>query len=230
VSWTLPTSYDTLLVNATDNTVTIPLLANQYFDLDSNTVCNSITLQPYTSRILIKGTNLCSSLPVTYLSFSGRKDNETNVLSWSTSSETNNVGFEIQRSDDGNSFEKIAFVQGRMNSNIISNYSFVDYRPYYKISYYRLKQLDYEGKFSFSNIVSIENENATGLHFYPNPFSDVLYCDVDRELPYIIYDITGLIIKSGILQSHNKINTKDMKQGIYFLKVENQIYKVIKAF
>ena len=112
--------------------------------------------------------------PVELSSFSGRVDNNEVYLQWKTETEVNNYGFEIQRSIDNISWNKIGFVQGHGNSNSPKDYSFVDKSlPDGKI-YYRLKQEDLDGKFEYSKVINVNYKGSKDVVLYqnyPNPFN-----------------------------------------------------------
>jgi hypothetical protein len=97
------------------------------------------------------------SLPIELLSFRGTTDNVKNYLYWKTASEINNDYFTLERSFDGIYFEPLTRVEGVGNSTQLINYSYIDDNPENIINYYRLKQTDYNGNSSYSNIISINN-------------------------------------------------------------------------
>ena len=90
------------------------------------------------------------------------------ILNWTTASELNNDYFTIERSKDAVEFQPIKFVEGAGNSNSILNYEIIDVNPFLGTSYYRLKQTDFNGKYSFSNIVSV---NAGSDNVFDKPFN-----------------------------------------------------------
>lgn len=101
---------------------------------------------------------ICSVLPIELVSFNGiKKTCNQNVLSWSTATEHNNDHFDIERSLDAITFEKIKEIKGNGNSSQMLKYDYIDLKPSTGINYYRLKQVDYNGKFEFSSIIGIDN-------------------------------------------------------------------------
>ncbi len=112
--------------------------------------------------------------PVELTSFSFDIGNGNILLHWVTASETNNYGFEIQKSEDGNTFKKVGFIEGKGTTAEFSNYSFTDSPANGKVLYYRLKQIDFDGKAELSDIltVNISGEKSFRLsQNYPNPFN-----------------------------------------------------------
>lgn len=111
-------------------------------------------------------------LPVELTHFSAKPKGNIAHLTWQTATETNNEGFEIQRSPDGQNWEKIGFVEGAGNSQQEQSYAFEDPRPYQGRSYYRLKQIDFDGAFEYSDIESLRMVSDLGdshLTVFPNP-------------------------------------------------------------
>lgn len=111
-----------------------------------------------------------SPLPVQLVQFTALPKNDEVELNWSTANEKNNSYFTLERSKDGENFESFATIKGAGNSSSLIHYSNTDLDPYAGISYYRLKQTDYDGKSTYSEIVDV-NMRKTGkeLLLYPNP-------------------------------------------------------------
>lgn len=114
--------------------------------------------------------SLMSPLPIELLSFQGRSTQSRIVLDWSTASEENFDYFSIERSQDARSFEAIGTVSGVGNSETIINYSFDDTNPLAGRSYYRLKAVDLDGTFEYSQIILVDFSGfANAFAMYPNP-------------------------------------------------------------
>lgn len=105
-----------------------------------------------------KGEEL-AALPVELTSFTGAVTGNTTELYWQTESEVNNSHFEIQRSSDGIVWETIGVVEGMGDSNVKNAYNFVDNSNYYTRTFYRLKQVDYDGEFEYTNVIAFNSEN-----------------------------------------------------------------------
>lgn len=115
-------------------------------------------------------------LPVELNSFTGKTTAKGIALNWTTATEVNNYGFDVERKSAGNDWEKIAFISGNGNSNSPKSYSYIDSYAELKskVNFYRLKQIDSDGKFSYSQEISIKAEmapNSLKLNSYPNPFN-----------------------------------------------------------
>jgi hypothetical protein len=100
-------------------------------------------------------------LPVEFTTFTGVSDGDVNRLTWTTASETNCDNFEIEHSPDGIQFENIGTEQGSGNSTTTITYTFDDENPFTGATYYRLKQMDFDGSYEYSNIISVSNMNYT---------------------------------------------------------------------
>ena len=97
-------------------------------------------------------------------------------MNWVTQSEINNYGFEIEKSPDGNHFTKTGFVDGAGNANSVHEYEFKDFNMHSTVLYYRLKQIDFNGAFDYSEIIKITRKNEhLPLLIYPNP-ANMSFC------------------------------------------------------
>jgi len=119
-------------------------------------------------NLVVTGTPI--SLPVELIYFEHIKDDTNVVFNWMTGSEINNHCFIIERSPDGIIFEPIDTIIGNGNTTSESYYTYVDYSPIDGVSYYRLKQIDYDGQFEYSmtKIVDIEKDSVV-VKIFPNP-------------------------------------------------------------
>lgn len=118
-------------------------------------------------------------LPVELVDFTATLVETKNevALQWTTQSETNNLGFELERSDDARNWSTIGFVNGQGTIAAFQNYQYIDDMPFLGDNYYRLKQIDYDGAFEYSNIVQVSItafNDLKHLSIYPNP-SDGLF-------------------------------------------------------
>jgi hypothetical protein len=162
-------------------------------------------------------------LPVKFLDLNASINDKSTLISWSTSSENNNKGFEIERSTNGVDFEKIGFVKGIGNSNKINSYFFNYINT--ESTFYRLKQIDFDGQFEYSNTIATKNKKIES-EILPNPFKDEITIINENTITKTeIIDITGKVVLT-VEQNSNKatINTAGLNNGIYYLK----IYKIMK--
>lgn len=98
-------------------------------------------------------------LPVELSQFTGVSDGSINVLNWNTASETDNASFEVEKSRDGVNFTAVGSLQGAGNSMTTKQYSFTDINPFYGTTFYRLKQIDFNGHHTYSSTISVNNAN-----------------------------------------------------------------------
>jgi len=172
-------------------------------------------------------------LPITLLGFfASNIDNEYVSLLWSTSMETNNDRFEIERSTDGVHFEMIASVKAVGNSNTTQNYSAKDQNPVNGINFYRLKQVDLDGKSSYSQIVTVNFGKYAAPTMFPNPatsfFTVVAGMEPIKEIE--LYSVAGVrlqLVKNDAANSSIKISSANLSSGVYIVQIRtaSNIYK-----
>jgi len=137
-------------------------------------------------------------LPVTLSLFEGRHTVEGNLLNWKTSTEQNNAYFELDRSSDGIHFNLLGRVEGNGYSEVESSYTFIDSSCPAGISYYRLRQVDTDGKSALSRIISINALTAQEPKFYPNPVQSQLTLEIpDNALQSVdikIFNSSGHVV------------------------------------
>lgn len=161
------------------------------------------------------------ALPIELIGFEARLEKKEVKLSWETASETNNEGFEIQRSTDGENWEEIGFVPGAGISTARNSYRFRDENPVSGINYYRLRQLDFDGGFSFSKVVSVESQFHQ-LIVYPNPVIDyiqVIQHESEGDSSIEIYNQFGRLMFSKKLELETTmVDISALPKGTYLLK------------
>ncbi|MBK8622537.1 MAG: T9SS type A sorting domain-containing protein [Saprospiraceae bacterium] len=159
-----------------------------------------------------------ASLPVDFVEELWCKpENGKVVLSWTTANEINNLGFDIQRSQDGINFETIGWVDGHGNESGPIRYHFVDDLPLTGRNYYRLKQNDYDGKFDYSHITHIDIKRSGNLAIFPNPVTDILNIQIEEDETFTIYDQMMKPVKKGVIPASRQISVSDLLSGMYFL-------------
>lgn len=166
-------------------------------------------------------------LPIELISFTGKSDEHKNILQWTTATEINNDYFSLERSGNANYFETIATIGGAGNSTQQQNYNYIDLYPPDGINYYRLKQTDFNGDFSYSNVIALENKKAQSdipvLYFSQNEIT-VALTNSKSDFEITIVNAIGQIILK--IQNENKINISRISSGIYFIKItqENNLF------
>ena len=167
--------------------------------------------------------NGCSEfiLPVELSAFSARLAGDAVLLNWATASETNNEGFFVERSFDANNWEFAGFVPGHGNSLEARQYSFADGAVFSGTAYYRLKQIDFDGRFEFSKVVSVHRNAAAGsLSIFPNPTANYLHFDEDLAGEIKVYNLTGqLLYRQKLTSPVGGVEVSSLKNGQYILVV-----------
>jgi pimeloyl-ACP methyl ester carboxylesterase len=169
-------------------------------------------------------------LPVEFVDFSGKKGDTQVELNWATSSEYNSDRFEIMRAFNGVDFEIIGEVDAAGMSDRELQYSFIDSSPLAGNNYYRLRQIDTNGKVYYSNIVILyfEQEVLEVYKVFPNPTRNIVNIDYftysDKTTFFNIYNMVGQLIKSDrfdVNQGNNstRINISDLTNGVYLLEI-----------
>ena len=199
-----------------------------------------VTSAPVTlfSPFTLASRTAANPLPIELVSFNCNNINRnTNGLSWITASESNNDYFAIERSSDGLNFEVIGKQKGAGNSVTRLEYAFNDQNPYKGISYYRLKQVDFSGKFSYSEICSVTNNGDGGVSFYPNPVKnnltiDYMFSEKPKSNTISVSDVTGKLVyvNSTFTDSKVSLDCSNLAEGIYFLKVIIGEKEVVNKF
>ncbi len=174
-------------------------------------------------------------LPVELANFSTNLFNEEAVvLKWTTYSEHNNKGFEIQRSNNGFNWEFVNFVNGQGFTFEQMDYKYIDaIKAGHQNLYYRLKQIDFDGAFEYSHVVNISAvANFILPHkVYPNPSSNILYV-ISEAGKSIIYNATGQPLKMiELFKGTNRIDIEDLPKGNYVLQIiENNGKRSVNSF
>ena len=147
-------------------------------------------------------------------------------LNWQTSSEKNNLGFEIERSTDGILWKKIGWVDGLGNNTA---YSFMDKTPIEGTNYYRLQQVDHDGAKNNSSVKQIYIKSAfnTGITAYPNPASNNVTIEVPTSIGQnegiiYLYDLNGQIQREWPLITNQKtqgLNLQGLPSGLYIIQI-----------
>jgi surface protein len=165
-------------------------------------------------------------LPVTWLDFTGQLEANKVILNWKTASEQNNTGFDVERSADGRSWSKIGFIPGKINSALLSSYSYSDLSPLKGLSYYRLKQIDLDKRFSYSRIIRINNVSNGEVAIWPNPVNDLLNVEINQryrnaKMYLTVTDMKGTVLVSRIVTHGNlTISTSGWPKALYVISLQ----------
>lgn len=233
-----------IVYNGTGSSVTISNLAQgtlyHYAIIEYNgwyTTTNYLTSSYLTSS--------STTLPVTWLSFDVHLIDHKINLQWRTANELNNDLFEVERSENGIEFEKIGTVNGNGNTQSVSTYLFVDdylQQAEKTILYYRIKQVDYDGKFDYSEIKTINlivSRKQESVQLSPNPVREIttlvgLAANDRYSAKVFTADGILVIMQNNISASNPDINCSHLHAGLYFIEIcnlttsEKLIKKLIK--
>lgn len=179
-------------------------------------------------------------LPIKLVKFEANSNGDRIDINWATAVEINNNFFTIEKSIDLKNWEVVSNINGAGNSNIVIEYFEVDYSPFQGVSYYRLKQTDYDGAFSYSNVVPVKHIKKLNqeMSLFPNPvvrgqelniqFSEI----IESEVLIVLRDIKGEEFYSKVFLKYEDKSLiaipidKTIPSGIYLVTAssENQIY------
>jgi uncharacterized repeat protein (TIGR01451 family) len=202
---------------------------------------NTVTGIPSNQTAIITATlGTCSTplsvfkscaLPVTLISFEGTIVENNAVLKWKTTQETNSELFEIQRSKEGKNWQTAGTEKSHGESSIMKSYSFVDKNLIAGDNYYRLKMIDRDQTFAYSQMIKVHfTDVVLKSEFHPNPVSDVLYLtstDWSQVKSAEIHNLTGtLVYRSGKTVSKT-ISVQDLPVGMYILTIIHSTGQII---
>jgi hypothetical protein len=178
-------------------------------------------------------------LPVSLAEFTVQPDKNRVLISWKTATEQNNSHFDIERSNDGFTFSKIATVQGNGTSVAAHTYTAYDNLPYNGVNYYRIKQYDNDGRFAISSVRSLSMLLQQAIaKAYPNPtHGDINFTlqNASGEITATLTNLAGQVVHKEIIQtntaaSNYKLNLKTkLAAGVYILQLKgNSLSESIK--
>ncbi len=175
------------------------------------------------------------TIPVELTLFNGNYEDGVVNLKWITATETNNFGFEVERRNDYSNYESIGFVNGNGTSTNRVTYNFVDVNLSSNKYYYRLKQIDFDGTFEYSNEVEIEIESLSDFQLYqnyPNPFNPSTnikyYIPQNSFVKITLHDILGSEIRTLVSETVQpgtyeiKLDGSDLSSGLYFVRLSSE--------
>jgi hypothetical protein len=175
------------------------------------------------------------SLPITLISFDAKPSGDKVKFTWVTGNEINNDYFTIERSKDGRAFEPLFKKDGAGNSTATLHYSAMDENPIAGMNYYRLKQTDYDGKFTYSEIEKVKFEKGLGEDALkvesigPNPFHESFNVNYSSEeegaANVMLMNANGSIIRKEVIQTEKGLNSYEfidnmgLQTGVYYITI-----------
>ncbi len=210
-------------------------------DVTSGTSTEITPLGEFDNYVSFSVNAICAPLPVELSSFSASANGNTVTLNWTTATETNNSGFDIERSPDNNNFSKIGFVSGFGTTTESNSYTFMDNPQKEGTYYYRLKQVDLNGRFKYSNSTEVKVTSPMMYSLdqnYPNPFNpttkidysipnqDFVNITVFNELGQKVATLVNEVVSSG----HHTVdfNASRFSSGIYFYRIQTGNFVNVK--
>lgn len=195
----------------------------------NGTITSSANVTSFSPFTLGSSTSV-NPLPVHLLNFSAVAQSSNIMVKWSTTSEINNDYFSVEKSLDGKNWMAIGDVNGAGNSEALSNYNFVDANPVNGVQYYRLKQVDVNGDFTYSSIapVNFSNNSISQLNIFPMPASTSLNIELPgvSEMSVSIYNANGQKVYDNNSGNVLSIDIQNFAAGLYMVEVkaDNQIF------
>lgn len=181
-------------------------------------------------RMIVYSTSV---LPVELIDFYATRTEERRVkCNWITASERNNSHFVVERSSDGSLFEEIGMLNAAGTSNEILTYEMIDENPLQGLAYYRLKQVDFDGQFSYSQVRKVDGSVSDAYTLYPNPASNwATLTAIDKNVSISIVTSDGRIIDSAegyFFEENYHFNLSSEPDGTYYVIINHQGEKTVK--
>jgi uncharacterized delta-60 repeat protein len=177
------------------------------------------------------------TLPVSLLDFTAVLQNKSVLLQWKIATANNLTGFVIERSGDGSRFLPINSLVVTGISTVTRNYSIIDAQPLQAINFYRLKMLDADGKFTYSNIVAVKINSDNKLHIFPNPAKRILFVEASGNSENAIVQIVdagGRNLKEMKVFLNGKtsfsIDVSNLAGGVYNLVLHKNKSTEVQTF
>jgi len=171
------------------------------------------------------------TMPLRLLSFKGNQRNGYNQLQWVTAEEINTRHFELESSSDGSAFTSIATIRAAGNGS--NTYGYNDQRMNTGKTFYRLKIVDIDQRYSYSPVISISNNSNNSLRLFPNPASDMIYIDAGSSLLHTratLHDANGRLLQTILITTNPQpIHLQHLTKGLYTVQFEDgRIERIIK--
>lgn len=183
------------------------------------------TSAPVYNTTAVQGlATISSTLPVSLLFFKAQESNGDVLLTWATAQESNNARFTVEKSTDGNSFSTVATLAGAGNSDHRIDYRYTDQRGAVVKTWYRLKQTDLDGRFTWSGVVIVLPATGNGsLHLFPNPVQNQLRIEWPvpaQTATVVVYNAAGIAVLQEQLVAGRSLSCAGLKPGTYYLTLQ----------
>lgn len=206
--------------NASHTSKTI-VLGENYTGIDGNAYTGTLTILPFSSVVLIKNRDQLA-LPLQFVNLTGERANGKIILHWKAFNQMNTNRFEVEKSSDGIHFKTYRRITSKSSD---STYTLVDYDPFPKKNFYRIKQIDKDGKGTNSKTIAVTSSESLGLSIYPNPSTDKVQVKFTapqgtRKVNLSLKTIQGIELKRFVYDAsagNVEINTSSLPSGVYSL-------------
>lgn len=194
-------------------------------DPPCHTVGTFVSMGFCSGATVTNSTGACAMavIPIELVDFSVRSTVNSVELTWSTASEINNKGFQVERSEDGVHFGALDFIKGQGNAEGLTRYNSVDKTAFFGVDYYyRLNQIDNDGKEKLSKTMSVKRAFTKAFSFAPNPANNVISLNFDVEkAAFRVYDLFGKLILSTVSSNNNVLamDISALHSGNYILEM-----------
>jgi hypothetical protein len=159
-----------------------------------------------------------NALALTWVSFSGNASGSNVMLNWATADEKNTASFAIERSADGKSFEQIGSLKTVGSGN--NSYDFTDAAAANGNNYYRLKQIDNDGTYQYSKVITVAVRKETAqVSIFPNPAKDVLNVKSNTPVSVAIYNMNGALVAAQDATTDAAVNISSLPEGFYVYRL-----------
>jgi hypothetical protein len=175
-------------------------------------------------------------IPVRWVSFKGNRTSAGNQLTWTTATEENNSHYEVEHSSNGSSYAKLATVNSSGNSNSLQTYQYLHGISTPGNHYYRIKQVDRDGNFTYTGVVLIKilEKNSNSITIYPNPAKNTVFIGFENTpaLPYTIQMVSPLgqvLLTKTITQASNQedLDISKLPKGLYYLHIADDKQRML---
>lgn len=177
----------------------------------------------YNISSVLSGSITTGTLPVTWLYFNATQKSDVILLTWGTSAETNSKCFIVERSTNGINFQEAGRVAASGNSNGDQHYSFRDVVQAQQKWFYRLKQTDIDGAFTYSKILTVQTGEQATVRLQPNPVQNTVRIqlpDNAQNAAVTIYNGAGVLVHKQLISNMQSINVQQLATGMYYVQVK----------
>jgi hypothetical protein len=207
-------SKSTLIFTASSSSLVLSIQPGPSFNASRSTcgvIIDSVSILPI------------NVLPIELISFDAIRKNDNIQINWGVASQTNNKVFELEQSNDAKIFKKIKIIEGAGTITDYKLYTVVDTAFYTSNVYYRLKQIDWDGSYTYSEIISVQElqDELIQVITYPNPASELLYLQTtSNDFKVEVFNMEGNLM--NVKESdpiHHTIDLSNLQAGFYLIKI-----------